>query len=200
MRILFQGDSITDGGSYGKVGSEITGYAKYVIEMLGKDHEYFNRGVSGNRSVNILGRFYKDILEVKPDFMALLAGVNDVAYRYLQNIYTPPEMYYECMKDIILKTKLSIPGVKILVVEPFLFPVKEVEQWRKDLSLVIEMCRKVSREYADGFVPLDGIFAKALMTENLNDMTDDGIHPKEAAQKIMAKSVADEIKRMLKVN
>lgn len=83
MRILFQGDSITDAGSYGKENTELTGYTKYVAESLGAGNDYINRGVGGNRSVNILGRFYKDIYEIKPDVMVLLAGINDVCYRYI---------------------------------------------------------------------------------------------------------------------
>lgn len=198
MRILFQGDSITDAGSYGKENTELTGYTKYVAESLGAGNDYINRGVGGNRSINILGRFYKDIYEIKPDVMVLLAGINDVCYRYIFNVYTDPGTYYESMKEIILKTRQAFPHVKIILIEPFLFPKKEVAHWRRDLSDIIEKCRELAREYADAFIPMDGIFAKTLLHEDIKNLTDDGVHPKETAQRIMAKCVVDEIKKLYK--
>ena len=68
--------------------------------------------------------------------------------------------------------------------------------WRRDLSDIIEKCRELAREYADAFIPMDGIFAKTLLHEDIKNLTDDGVHPKETAQRIMAKCVVDEIKQL----
>ena len=83
MRILFQGDSITDcGRNRQQLSSLGSGYAMMVKGQMGleypAEHEYINKGVSGNRSVDLYARIKADILNLKPDFMSILLGVNDV--------------------------------------------------------------------------------------------------------------------------
>ena len=83
MRILFQGDSITDcGRSYNDNNNLGRGYPHLVEAELGYrepgQHEFFNRGISGNRIVDVYARIKRDIINLKPDVMSILIGVNDV--------------------------------------------------------------------------------------------------------------------------
>ena len=83
MKILFQGDSITDCGRSRENNINVgTGYALLVKSALGFEepaaHEFLNRGISGNRIVDVYARIKKDIINLKPDVMSLLIGVNDV--------------------------------------------------------------------------------------------------------------------------
>lgn len=81
--ILFQGDSITDCGRSKEDNAQIgTGYALLVKSQLGfekpNQYEFYNRGISGNRIVDVYARIKADIINLKPDYMSLLIGVNDV--------------------------------------------------------------------------------------------------------------------------
>ena len=83
MKILFQGDSITDVLRRGDDDNYIgMGYPLLVKGVLGYEHPgeytFYNRGVSGNRIVDVYARIKKDILNLKPDFISILLGVNDV--------------------------------------------------------------------------------------------------------------------------
>ena len=83
MRILFQGDSITDAGrDYNNDGALGRGYALLVEAALGYaepgEHTFINKGISGNRIVDVYARMKRDILNYKPDVMSILIGVNDV--------------------------------------------------------------------------------------------------------------------------
>lgn len=82
-RILFQGDSITDAGRSRENDEwKGRGYATLVSAKLGFDepnqYEFFNRGIGGNRSVDLLARIKSDVINLKPDVMSILIGVNDV--------------------------------------------------------------------------------------------------------------------------
>ena len=83
--ILFQGDSITDAGRNredGHTGSLGFGYPQLVSGYLGFDnpgeYKFYNRGISGDRAASLYARVYRDTLNLKPDYMSILVGINDV--------------------------------------------------------------------------------------------------------------------------
>ena len=81
--ILFQGDSITDAGRFRDDPSNMgQGYPNRVAGRLGLQnpgrYEFYNRGISGNRIVDLYARIKSDILNLQPDYMSILIGVNDV--------------------------------------------------------------------------------------------------------------------------
>ena len=83
--IVFQGDSITDcGRNREDITSIGVGYAHMVKGQLGYEHpgeyEFINKGISGNRIVDVYARIKNDIINLKPDYMSLLIGVNDVGH------------------------------------------------------------------------------------------------------------------------
>ncbi|MBR4942505.1 MAG: hypothetical protein IKZ28_00600, partial [Clostridia bacterium] len=83
MRILFYGDSITDAGrnreEWGTEASFGCGYVKYAYPELQKlGCEVINRGISGNRVVDLYARIKVDCWNFKPDLISILIGVNDV--------------------------------------------------------------------------------------------------------------------------
>ena len=81
-KILFQGDSITDvGRSLENDAARGHGYATLVSASLGMDRpgefEFVNRGISGNRIIDLLARVKADIINLTPDYMSILIGIND---------------------------------------------------------------------------------------------------------------------------
>ena len=86
-RLLFQGDSITDGGrGRSQDPNHILGqdYAYLLAASCGghypdKDWVFLNRGVSGNTVTDLAARWQNDTLALKPDILSILVGVNDAA-------------------------------------------------------------------------------------------------------------------------
>ena len=83
MRFLFQGDSITDAGrgDYESPRATGNGYPRLLeadLTFCLKESEVLNCGISGNRVVDLLARWKKDCLNLKPDVLTILIGVNDV--------------------------------------------------------------------------------------------------------------------------
>ena len=80
--ILFQGDSITDAGRDRENPNCLgIGYPSRVAGALGvdrpNDFDFLNRGISGNRIVDIYARIKWDFINLKPDYASIFVGVND---------------------------------------------------------------------------------------------------------------------------
>ena len=83
-KILFQGDSITDALRQRWETSVYngSGYATLVSAHLGYEYpnrfEFVNRGISGNRITDLISRIKCDFINLEPDYLSILIGINDV--------------------------------------------------------------------------------------------------------------------------
>ncbi len=192
--ILFQGDSITDcGRDREDIKSLSHGYPGVVSSMYqllfpGNEVTFINKGISGNRVVDLLARYDTDIKEIKPDFISILIGINDTWRRYDRNDPTSTEEFEEGYRELLEKIKLDLPHCKIMIIEPFLLnSLPDREKWREDLDPKIQVVRKLAKEYADLYLPLDGIFAKAEVERyTCVEMAEDGVHPSAIGHAIIA--------------
>ena len=124
--VLFQGDSITDWGRDGGLlmdmfpeggGALGKGYAyraAKIYELLFPHNpvNFVNRGVSGDRCQNLLERYQKDILEVKPDYLSIMIGINDTWRRYDSNDITSKEQFETNLTELLEKIKKGLPDTK----------------------------------------------------------------------------------------
>lgn len=204
MRILFQGDSITDSNrKYEEFYDLGNGYAYYTAQGLrealpGKKLEFINRGVNGDRTWEMKKRWQEQCIDLQPDVVSILIGVNDTWRRFDQNNPTTAEEYennYRVMlEDVKRHTK-----AKILMLEPYLIhDVPEKDAWRADLDAKIDACRRLAREFADEYVPLDGILAAASVHEPPVHWAADGIHPTRAGAELIARYYVEAALPLLK--
>lgn len=198
MKILFVGDSVTDAGSYRRPREEFTGYVKYAAELLGGGHEYFNHGISGNRSADLLERYERDIKAVCPDIMTLLIGINDVWRAFDSALYTPPEEFGRNVRELLRRTREDFPAVKIVMLEPFLLPIESKKYFRPLLAQVLEETRVAAEEYADALVPLDGLLNAARVDMDWREISADGVHPAERGAELIGRYLAEAVRSVLK--
>lgn len=197
MKILFYGDSITDCGGYKQDVKTTGGYTKFTAQLLGDGHEYFNHGISGNTTKDLLNRYQKDVKDINPDILTLLIGINDVWRAFDSGRYTEPKQVGENISKLLDDLKSDCPNCKIIVLEPFLLPAPDKKYFRPLLAQIIEEVRAVAVQKANAFIPLDGLFAKERMTTDWQELSQDGVHPVEKGQKLIAKHLAEEIKKFL---
>lgn len=187
MRILFNGDSITDAGRDRNDVNSLSGYNRIIAEQLeSKNVACFNRGISGDCSSDLLARIERDLTETKPDLVSFLIGVNDTWRRYDScNRITTPAEYEKNYRAILSITRQF--GAKIIVMEPFLLPVDPAKAiFREDLDFKIDVARSLAREYAEAYVPLDGLFAEAVLHTLPENFSADGVHPSENGNRKIA--------------
>jgi len=192
--VLFQGDSITDCGRNKETGADLgQGYPAKIAEIWeilfpGSNVNFINRGISGNRTKDLLERYEKDFKALKPDLVSILIGINDTWRRYDRNDPTPVELFESNYRTLLKNIKQDLPQASIVIMEPFLLgSVPERNLWREDLDPKIQVVRCLAKEYADKFIPMDGIFTRyAVEGVKEADMAADGVHPTPLGHGIMA--------------
>ena len=204
MKILFQGDSVTDAGrdkrNYHDLGN---GYPKYAAELITKAHpdtefEFINFGISGNRTGQLFDRLYKDAIIFQPDFISVLIGINDVWHRYGADRVATSDEQIELNYRSILSELRSKTNAKIMILSPFLLDCDCREEIREDLKVVIPMIKRLAEEYADAYVPLNEYFDKALKTmPEPRYYSKDGVHPNENGAKFIGEIYAEAVEKLL---
>lgn len=204
MRILFQGDSITDADRNRDDSHELgCGYPKYAAKFIQEkfpddDFEFVDLGISGNQTIDLVNRLQKDFIDVHPDIVSILIGVNDTWHRAENREWLSNEKFEENYRTVLdaIKTKTD---AKIVMIEQFLLPAEDKLYFREDLDTKIQITRKLAREYADIFIPLDGLLASHICHVDWQKISADGVHPTydygaEVIGKIYAEYVSELIK------
>lgn len=147
QRILFQGDSITDAGRNRENDRETgRGYPTLVMGRLGYDepgkYEFFNRGVSGNRVVDLYARIKIDLLNLKPDYLSILIGVNDVWHEISRQNGVSAEKYELIFDMLLSEVRAALPDIRIMILEPFVLPGAATESTAEQPERWLQFSRK----------------------------------------------------------
>lgn len=190
--ILFQGDSITDAQRYKDDPDHMgSGYAIMVAGELGIEapgkYRFINRGVSGNRSVDVVARMKQDILDIKPDYMSLMVGVNDVWHKIEIDNGCGEDALRSSLETIITETRASCPGVRLMLIEPYLLREYATEntpempdKWeyfRSEVEKRAMITREVAEKYGIKFVALQDKLDRAAEKYGAAYWASDGVHP-----------------------
>ncbi len=190
--VLFQGDSITDcGRDRANPDSLGGGYAQYVADLFRSRHmersvRFLNKGISGDRVVDLQKRWQQDCLELKPDVLSILIGINDCWRRYDRNDPTSCEAYEQGFRDLLTQATREL-RCKIVIIEPFLLPVDDKLHWHEDLDSKIQSARTLAREFGATYLPMDGLFAAASTQQPAAFWATDGVHPTGAGHMLIAR-------------
>lgn len=189
MRIVFQGDSITDCGRDRRDSASLgSGYVREVLSRLPEDWACFNRGVSGDRVYDLEARWKQDCLDLKPDVVTIMIGINDTWRRFDSRIESPISEFEASLARICLSVVDT--GAMLILMEPFLLPIPEDRmRWREDLDPRIQAVRRVALDFAESLVPLDGFFAAAACRYGMAELAEDGVHPTKLGHELIAKSL-----------
>lgn len=188
MRILFQGDSITDCDRSRTYDSNVgTGYALLVKSQLGyaepAKHEFFNRGISGNRIVDVYARIKRDIINLKPDVMSILIGVNDVWHDTDDQCPNgvDADKFYKIYSMLISEIKEALPNIKIMILEPFVLKAAATEgKWEffsTEVPLRAKAAKQIAEDFGLPFIPLQAGFDELEKIAPANYWLGDGVHP-----------------------
>ncbi len=205
VRLLFQGDSITDAGrdrrNYHNMGN---GYAKFAAELIAEANkdtelEFINLGISGNRSGQLFDRLYSDAIALEPDVVSVLIGINDVWHRHGVERIATTDAQYELNFRTVLSELREKTSAKIIILAPFLLDAEDKQEWREEVDRLVSVAERLAREYADAYIPLDKLFAKALKTQPKPLFySGDGVHPNENGAKFIAEHYAKAAQPLLR--
>ena len=183
--VLFQGDSITDcGRDRNDITSLGNGYPQIVANIYRtmfpkRNITFINKGISGNRVRDLLARYDEDFLAIKPDFISILIGINDVWRAFDRNDPCPLERFEQEYDLLLTKIRTDMPDTKIMVISPFvLHSLPDRETWQPDLDPKIEVCEKLAAKHNCIYLPMQSIFNKAVKRDYTpKELAEDGVHP-----------------------
>jgi lysophospholipase L1-like esterase len=182
-RVVFMGDSITD---FWRLNEYFTG------------RDFVNRGISGQTTTQMLGRFKQDVLDLKPKAVLILAGTNDIARGISAGAV---EDNLSMMGELAKAHGIKVLFASILPVSDYHkaegprfemtknhppFTIQQVNIWLK------EYCRK------EGFAYVDYYSAMADANGQIPaDQSDDGLHPNAKGYRVMSPVALQSIDRIL---
>jgi len=209
LTFLFQGDSITDGNrTRDNDWNHVMGHGyAYLIasrlwyDYIDKDFMFYNRGISGNRVKDLETRWQQDALDLKPDVLSILIGVNDVIA--IVEGWNPDsiEQFEESFRRILDKTKEALPDTLIVLCEPFILPLgwanKKTEIWQAEIPKRQKIVKQLAESYNAVFVELQKPFNDACKKAPANYWIWDGVHPMPAGHELIARLWIKEVAKKL---
>lgn len=197
--VLFQGDSITDAGR-----SRDTASTPNVQPTLGHGYSWmaaaglltnphleglqvYNRGISGNKVFQLSDRWDADCLELKPNVLSILIGVNDIWHALNGNYDGTREKYEADYRALLTRTLETLPDVKLVICEPFVLRCGAVnDSWFPEFDGYRESARTIADEFHAVFVPFQTMFDAAVAYAPADHWAGDGVHPSAFGASLMA--------------
>ena len=200
--ILFQGDSITDGARMKDCDWDLNhqmghGYAYIINSTLGseypeKDLKFVNKGISGNRVGDLYARWIEDALNINPDILSILVGINDCEQLRFYGKGSDAVRFERTYRLLLDEAKENNPDVKFVLMEPFALPVGDdrrdsYPELSKMLKCYQDATKRVARDYGAIFIPLQSVFDELSEKYSPEYWSWDGIHPTVCGHGIIAK-------------
>jgi lysophospholipase L1-like esterase len=203
LTFLFQGDSITDGKrGRNKDWNHVMGhgYAYLIASRLWFEHTdknlmFYNRGISGNKIADLNARWQQDTIDLNPDVLSILIGVNDVP-RIIENEYSI-EKWEKTYIEILERTIKALPNIQIILCEPFVLPADDMAriEWTEEktasyqrvISKMQKIVAQLAKTYNAIFIELQQPFLDACKKAPANYWIWDGIHPMPAGHELIAR-------------
>jgi lysophospholipase L1-like esterase len=211
--ILFQGDSITDGGrGRGADPNHILGHSYAILiaapnaaQFPERGYNFLNRGISGNKITDLEARWQKDTIDLKPDYLSILIGINDAA-TFVNNGANaiPSEEFEQKYEALLQETLKDLPNVRLILCEPFVFgspkigvkfPAYQLENNKR--RLIVE---KLAKKYNLPLVHFQKMFEAAAKKAPIEYWVWDGVHPTFAGHQLMAEEWVRTVNEFIKKN
>lgn len=201
MRIVFFGDSITDcDRDRGDLNSLGNGYVKILADKLrpiypDTDIELINKGVSGDRVQELLARVQTDVLDLKPDAVVIMIGINNVWHKFTHGKELDLVEFEQDLKELI--TKLKEAGIVVIFLEPFLLPAPDKLRMRKIFNEELKIIDRLGEEMCDEFVAFDEMFNGLVESIPYSEYSLDGVHPTHRGSRLIANTAIKAIRKHL---
>jgi lysophospholipase L1-like esterase len=198
--VLFQGDSITDANrdrdarEANVIQALGCGYASHaaaelMLDAPSLDLNVYNRGVGGDKVYQLADRWEDDCLAIKPDVLSILVGVNDYCHAFVHGDGRTVEEYANDYDTLLDRTRTELPGVKLILGEPFLLEVGNfTEAHVEGITAYRDAARKAAEKYRAVWVPYQQVFNDAMKQAPAEYWAPDGVHPTPAGHLLMAKA------------
>ncbi|MEJ6582009.1 MAG: SGNH/GDSL hydrolase family protein [Akkermansiaceae bacterium] len=199
-RLLFQGDSITDmkWGRNEKDRNHYLGhsYVYLIASRLGVEMpeallDFYNRGMSGHKVSDLRKRWQKDALEMKPDLLSILVGVNDVGRKTEDINIAAWESDYRYLLEASRKAN---PNLRLVLLDPFVVPSGRLaekdafKKWRGQVDQMIPVVTSLAKDHQAVHIQTQEVFDAASQAVSPEHWIWDGVHPLPQGHELIARN------------
>ena len=198
VKVLLYGDSITDAGcnrqaDIGTLSSYGAGFVRAIAGDLSardpKKYTVINRGVSGNRIVDLYARIKSDVWNLEPDVLSILIGINDVWHEISNKNGVDLERFERIYRMLLQDTLDRLPNLKIMICEPFVLEgssTKEEMERFLEIKEYAKVAEKLAQEFHAFYLPLQEDFEQKAEQFGAEYYLADGVHPTIAGAQLIA--------------
>ena len=197
--ILFTGDSITDCGRAYPVGIGEglgNGYVCLVDSLLAVNYPETritvkNTGISGNRVTDLDGRWQSDVLDIAPDWLSIMIGINDVWRQFdvPDMAQVQIDLYEKIYRKLLNQTRGSLKGLVLMT--PYIIEPDLSDPMRAQMDLYSAVVKQLAVEFDAVFVDTQAAFDRYLLRRSSKSLCDDRVHPNLTGHMIIAKEFMD---------
>jgi lysophospholipase L1-like esterase len=204
-KLVMIGDSITDVSRAKPVGEGLNdalghGYVAIVDAMLGAVYpdrwiRTVNMGISGNTTRDLKARWQTDVLDLKPDWLSIMIGANDVWRQYDLPMETEKHVYideYEKnLEELITQTKPSLKGLILLT--PYYIEPNKQDAMRATMDKYGAVVKKLAAAHGAVFVDTQAAFDEVLKIYYPATIKWDRVHPNYTGSVVIARAMLNAI-------
>lgn len=186
QKIVFLGDSITDAqrqeSPYAPLGRGYVQFAGCFLQARFPhlDLQIENRGISGDTTRELLSRWKRDCLDLQPDLVSILIGINDL-WRGFKPVLDPqktpvsPKEYEDNLCQML--SGVQRLGSRLVLMEPVYFCRDSQDPMRRGLDAYLEVVRRLAQDWGAVLVPLQQAYEQIMHQVPDERWSDDKIHP-----------------------
>ncbi len=198
-RIVFAGDSVTEMRSQNPVGEGLFdalgfGYVRMVENLLMSVYPEYNirvtnSGIGGNTSLDLWNRWERDVLNLNPDWVSIMIGINDVWRQFdtpaiLERAVTPAQ-YEQNVENMLLSLKGRVKGIFLMT--PYYMEPNKADWMRARMDEYSEICRKLAEKHECIFIDTQAMFDRYFEHQHSAYIAWDRVHPNQIGAMLIAR-------------
>ena len=190
-KLVMIGDSITDCGRFGTADGLGEGYVRFVdVALRDEEIKVINKGISGDTVRDLKARWQRDVLDLSPDWLSVMIGINDV-WRQIDN-WEPEENwilvdeYEQTLDELLGAVASSLKGLVLMT--PYVLELEKGDEMRAKIDIYGQVVHKLAEKYDAIFVDTQAAFDEFLQTADASTISDDRVHMNAVGHQVLAKA------------
>jgi lysophospholipase L1-like esterase len=199
-KLVMIGDSVTDAGRTQPVGEGLfdplgRGYVTFVDSLIGAAYpergiRIVNMGTSGNNVRDLEARWQRDVIDLKPDYLSIMIGINDVWRQFdsprQTEWHVPLDEYDNTLRHIVDQVNDKIRG--LILMTPFYIESNRQDPMRARMDEYGNIVRHLAPEFDATLVDTQAAFDAALEHYYPATLAWDRVHPNQVGHMILARA------------
>jgi len=200
--LLFIGDSITDCRRAQPLGQRDglgEGYVAFTDSLLASAHperkiRILNTGIGGNRVIDLEARWQRDVLDLHPDWLSVMIGINDV-WRQFDGAMDPNQVgadrFETVYRRLLDRTRSALRG--LVLMSPYFIETNRTDPMRSLMDAYGKTVRRLAMDFDAIFVDVQAAFDRYLAHRPTQSLAGDRIHVNKTGHMIIARSFLDTV-------